>query len=234
MSVENKHSVVAIILAAGSSRRMGTEITKQKMEILGKSVLRRTLEAFESASEIDGIVVVAKEDEIGFVNDTANGINKLYKIVSGGKNRAESAKNGVACINRDVDAILIHDAARCLVTPDLIDSVAKAVHVHGAVTVASRVTDTLKKIDENGMITGTVRRDEMLAVQTPQAFSYDLYLRALKNAETLDETITDDNMLVERLGIPVYPLVSDAVNVKITTPADIDLAEFVLRKRQKI
>ena len=234
MSVEKKHSVMAIILAAGSGRRMGADITKQRMEILGKSVLRRTLEAFDEASEIDGITVVAKSDELDFVKETASGINKLYKIVSGGKSRAESAKNGFYSIEKGFDTVLIHDAARCLIAPDTIDSVARAVYIHGAVTLAARVTDTLKRTDENGMIAQTVKRDGMLAVQTPQAFSYDVYRRALESAAVLDETVTDDNMLVERLGLPIYPVITDLVNLKITTPSDVDLAEFILRKRQEI
>ena len=233
MSDNRKRKVAAIVLAAGSGRRMGADVTKQRMELLGKSVLCRTVEAFDNASEVDTITVVAKSDEIDFAKQAAMGASKPINFIIGGKTRAESAKIGFCSLDDSVEFVMIHDGARCLVTPDLINKVAAAAYIHGAATAASRVTDTLKRIDDNGMISATVARDGLMAVQTPQAFSRELYSRALGAVGTVDETITDDNMLVERIGNTVYPVISEDENIKITKMSDIAYAEFILRKRQE-
>lgn len=234
MTAEKKQTVFAVILAAGSGTRMRSDLTKQRMDILGKSVLERTVEAFEEASEIDGIVVVAKADEVDFVRSATKSVSKLANIVLGGKNRAESAKNGFMSIKEGVGAVMIHDGARCLITPEAINEIARAVRIHGAATAAGRITDTVKVTDKDGMITATVPREEMLAVQTPQAFSYDLYRRALEASDVLATDLTDDNMLVERLGVKIYPVLTECENIKITTPLDMEYAEFIIKKRLKL
>ena len=234
MTVEKKQTVFAVILAAGSGTRMRSEVTKQRMDILGKSVLERTVEAFEEASEIDGIIVVAKEDELDFVRSATKRASKLTDIVLGGRTRAESAKNGFMSIKKGVGAVMIHDGARCLITPEAINEIARAVRIHGAATAAARVTDTVKVTDKDGMITATVPREGMLAVQTPQAFSCDLYRRALEDADVLSPELTDDNMLVERLGVKIYPVLTECENIKITAPLDMEYAEFIIKKRQKL
>ena len=227
------NKTAAIILAAGIGSRMGCSKTKQSIEILGKSVLKHTLDAFEAAKCVDEIVVVCRENECNFVNKELHRVTKPTKTVKGGKFRAESAFLGFCSVESDVSYVLIHDAARCLVTPEEIENVAAACYTFGAATASVPVTDTIK-LCEGGKICETVPRDKLRIVQTPQAFSVQIYKKALDAAGELDETVTDDNMLVERIG--VYPHCVDTLptNIKITTSHDLELAEFILSKRKGI
>ena len=223
----------AIILAAGVGSRMGCEKTKQTIEIEGKSILAHTLLAFDRAKCIDEIIVVCRENELDFVNKELHCIVKPAKAVKGGKFRAESAAFGFCSVGSDVSYVLIHDAARCLITTEEIENVAAACYTFGAATASVPVTDTIK-LCEGDKISKTVPRDKLRIVQTPQAFSRQIYEKALAAAGTLDETVTDDNMLVE--GIGVYPHCVDTLptNIKITTRYDLELAEFILSRRKGI
>ena len=149
---ESIHKTAAIILAAGSGSRMGISTTKQRVIINGKSILRRSIEAFEASKSITSITVVCREDEIEFVKGECIGCNKVAGAVIGGKTRAESAAIGFAAIPQGSKAVMIHDAARCLITPAEIDLVADAVYKYGAATASTNVVDSLKMCDENGMI----------------------------------------------------------------------------------
>ena len=119
----NERFVSAIILAAGSGSRMGGEVTKQKISVLGKSVLRRSVEAFQSCDDIFEIIIVTRADELDFAKAEINGCNKVTKIVRGGSTRAESAALGFACVDERTEFVAIHDAARCLVTGEDISKV---------------------------------------------------------------------------------------------------------------
>lgn len=228
---KNHKKTAAIILAAGSGSRMGTDKTKQMLKIDGKSVLKHTLLAFEASKSISEIVVVCRDGEQDFVNNELQSIVKFSKVVTGGKCRAESASLGFYQISDDVEYIMIHDAARCLITPYEIDLIAEAVYEHKAATASVAVSDTLKRCNGQ-MIIETVPRKDLRAVQTPQAFERELYSRALAIAGVLDETITDDNMLAENLGITPYCVETLPSNIKITTSYDLELAEFILTKRK--
>ena len=232
MGVLKRYITTAVILAAGSGSRMNVTKTKQTLDICGKSVMRRTLEAFDSASCVDSIVLVCKSDEVQFAYSEIEGLNKTIKIIVGGKCRAESAKLGFLATPEDTEFVMIHDCARCLVTLEDINSVAEAAYLYGAATASTKVTDTVKKCDNSGMIATTVPRDGLRAVQTPQAFSCELYARALALPDILYDTVTDDNMLMEKIGIPVFCVDTEKTNIKITTLSDIDLAEFILSKRE--
>ena len=223
----------AIILAAGIGSRMGCEKAKQTIEIFGKSVLKHTLLAFDRADCVDEIVVVCRENEQCFVNKELHEISKASRSVIGGKCRAESAFLGFSAISSDVEYVLVHDAARCLVTPEEIDSVAKAAYEFGAATASLAVADTIK-LCENGMTVKTVPRNNLRSMQTPQAFFVKLYAQALQKVGMLDETITDDNTLLEKIGISSYCVDTLPTNIKITTSHDLELAEFILSKRKGI
>ena len=230
--MKNNHKkTAAIILAAGSGTRMGTDKTKQMLKINGKSVLKHTLLAFEASKSISEIVVVCRDGEQNFVNNELQNIDKCSAVVIGGKCRAESASLGFYQISDDVEYIMIHDAARCLITPYEIDLIAEAVYEHKAATASVAVSDTLKRCNGQ-MIIETVTRKDLRAVQTPQAFERQLYSCALASVEVLDETITDDNMLVESLGVAPYCVETLPSNIKITTSYDLELAEFILMKRK--
>ena len=232
MQKANNPLVTAVILAAGSGSRMGSVITKQRMTIHGESILRHTVRAFQSADEVDSIVIVSREDEIEWAKDELRSdFNKIKSIVVGGKTRAESAYIGFSSVSNDADFIAIHDGARCLVTPGMIDSVIRAAYIHSAATAASAVSDTLKKAGESGIITDTISRSGMYCAQTPQVFSRELYGKATQGVD-FTETITDDNMLIERIGGGVFAVETGRENIKITTPEDIGYAEYILDRRR--
>ena len=229
---KNSPNTAAVILAAGSGKRMGIGETKQTLTVLGKTVLRRTLEAFDSTVCVDSIVVVYKEDELDFVNKECHSLKKPFTLVKGGSCRAESAAIGFGAVSFDAEYVMIHDAARCLITPEEILLVAEGAYKYGAATASRPVTDTVKKCDENGKITATLSRSELRAVQTPQAFSKEIYAQALANAKALDDSITDDNMLAESIGVSPYCVTTFASNMKITAIEDISFAEMIIKKRE--
>lgn len=223
-----KPYVTAIILAAGSGTRMRCEKTKQQIEIAGKSILERTLGIFEECDLVNDIIIVARDTEIDFVKSVSKNISKLYKIVLGGSCRAESAKNGFLEISNESEFVAIHDGARCFTTVETLDKVIRDAFTFGAATASSNVYDTVKEIDENGFIKFTHNRNSLRLVQTPQVFSAELYKRALNLSDIFDATITDDNMLLERLGVPVFCSDTDPDNIKITTEKDLSYARFLL------
>ena len=230
----NREYTAAIILAAGSSTRMRSGITKQLMLINGTSVLARSIAAFDSAATINEIVVVAKENEIADALEAARTTSKPVRVVAGGKTRAESARNGFDAISPTARFVAIHDAARCLILPEEIDLVVSEAYLSGAAFAASRVTDTIKMVDANSRVTETIPRDMLVAAQTPQVFDVEIYKRALSATSVLGEAVTDDNMLVESIGVlPTY-VETGKYNIKITTPDDVEYAEFILKKREEV
>ena len=174
-----KPYTVAIVLAAGIGARMKSDKTKQKMLLLGKSILKRSVLAFSNSSTIDQIIVVCRADEIDFVKGEVKDISKPIEVVVGAATRAESAIRGVDSVEEKKGFVLIHDAARCLITPDDIDKVSYAVYQYGAATASSPIYDTVKTVGENGKIDQTLPRDMLRAVHTPQAFSLELYRKAI-------------------------------------------------------
>lgn len=224
-------SMAAIILAAGVGSRMGGDKTKQRIILDGKSVLKRTLLSFEAASSVKKIIVVTREDEIEFAKGEAGGINKPVKVTLGGACRAESARLGFLEVGEDIDLVAIHDAARCLVTPEMIDRVAYAADIYGCASAACRVHDTVKIIDNNGFAVGTQDRSSLMRAQTPQIFKHSLYKKAIEAVE-IDESITDDNSLLERLGERIFLVDTGNNNIKITEPSDIPTALGIIRDRE--
>ena len=224
----------AIILAGGSSSRMNSVTTKQRMAICGHSVIWHTVRAFENCCDIDKIIVVAKDGEIDFIKSELADFNKLCGIVVGGKTRAESSYKGLLSVASECTIVVIHDAARCLITPDEISTVVDASRLFGAATAATRVIDTVKSVDSEGCILDTVDRRGLRFVQTPQAFNYQGIMDAFVSADTLSDEITDDNMLYERAGGRIRTVDIGSDNIKITEPRDILLAELILKERGNV
>lgn len=223
--------VSAIILAAGAGKRMMSDITKQRMSLLGKTVIERTLEAFDASSTVDEIVVVARAEELSYMQGVADmTLKKPHCVVMGGQTRVESAKLGFDSITESSQFVAIHDGARCLITPQMIDSVIRKAFECGAATAVSESTDTLKRVDENGVIIDTIPRETVYRAQTPQVFSVDVYRRAVSNTDAAFYA-TDDNMMVEALGVDIYCVNLGQSNIKITTQDDLILAELILKKR---
>ena len=221
----------AILLAAGSGTRLDSSKTKQTYDLLGKSILRRSAQALAQADCVHELVVVVRKDEIDFARKELSSLSLPITFVCGGETRQESARIGFSHISLQATEVLIHDAARCLITPAGIDSVVKAASECGAASAVSAVHDTVKTLDENGRIVSTINRDMLCLAATPQAFSVSLYKKAWQNALENDLAVTDDNMLVENLGISVAPIYLPE-NPKITTREDLLYAEFLLKKRE--
>lgn len=224
--------VFAVILAAGSGTRMNSSLTKQRMSVCGTSVIRRSVMAFDSCEDISGIVVVSREDELSYMKNELLGIKKLYKIVSGGKTRAESSYLGVSALPTECTTVAIHDAARCLITSDGISAVVREARRFGAACAATPLRDTVKGVDVSGVIISTASRESHIAVQTPQIFDRETLLRAFSSVDIRDATITDDNMLYERCGYGVATVYIGDDNLKITTPRDLAIAEIILKERE--
>ena len=224
--MDSELKTVAIILAAGIGSRMKSDTTKQKMQICGKSVLLRTALAFENAKSVDGIVVVCRKDELDFAKAELFGLKKVMDFVPGGETRRDSARAGFSA-SRGADFVAIHDAARCMITPDAIDSVVTAAHKHGAASAVGAVNDTVKLVNADGIIEKTVPRDSLRLAQTPQVFSREIYKKA---QNTVENGITDDNMMAESVGAQIKTVTLDCYNFKITTHADIEYAQFLLEK----
>ena len=216
----------AVLLAAGSGTRFDPKQTKQTHLLLGKSVLLRSAEALAASALVDALVVVVREDEVAFAEGELVSLEKPYKIVVGGSTRKESAAIGFSNIPEETTEVIIHDAARCLIRAESIDAIVVAVRSCGAAGAVSAVNDTVKQLDESGNIVSTVDRSRLCLAATPQGFSVELYRRALAS----DIEVTDDNMLVEHLGVPIRPVyVSE--NPKITTREDMLYAQFLLGRR---
>lgn len=228
----NKLKTSAIILAGGTGSRMNGDKTKQFMDILGKTVIERSVFAFSDSALIDEIIVVVKEDEKLAALDVLSTIKytKPIKIVTGGACRAESAKNGFFAVDSASDFVAIHDAARCLITSEMIDKVVEKAYKTEAATAVCGVTDTIKTVDNEGKITSTIPRETVFRAQTPQVFSKALYAKALASCKAL-ENITDDNMLVESIGVDVYAVDLGQTNIKITTHDDLAVARNILIER---
>ena len=213
---------------------MGSETTKQRMQIAGRSVILRTVMAFDECSDIDRVIVVSRPEEIEYMQTELSGIQKLERIVCGGATRAESSYRGICAVGDGCDFVAIHDAARCLITPDGISRVVRVAKDKGAATAAVAVTNTIKRVDEAGRVVETLDRSELLAVETPQVFGYAAIRAAFDAAPSLGTEITDDNMIYERSGGDIHTVGVGCDNFKITTPRDVLLAELVLKERNNV
>jgi 2-C-methyl-D-erythritol 4-phosphate cytidylyltransferase len=220
-----------VVVAAGSSERMGTD--KMLMNLNSKPVIIRTLTAFEKCALVDDIVVVTKHDKILELADMIKqyNITKVTQVISGGATRMESSLAGVSAVRKGAKLIAIHDGARPLVTQAVIESVINAANEYMAAVPVVPSADTLKQVDENGVITGTVDRQQIFRVQTPQVFDADIIKGALTKAVEKKLTLTDDCAAVDMMSIKTHVVDGDNENIKLTTPGDKIIAEAILRSR---
>lgn len=216
-----------IIVAAGSSSRMGG-INKIISPLCGIPVIQRTIFAFEKIAAVKSIVIVTKDDMIAdmqrIISDA--GFAKVTDIVSGGKSREESVKNGFDFLSKDcaIKKVLVHDGARPIVSDDVINRVINAADSFGAAIPAVAVKDTVKRVGTLGRVEETLIRDGLVNIQTPQGFKTEVLSDAfLKSGDDLSK-YTDDSSLVEAAGNDVYTVMGDYKNIKITTPEDMLIA----------
>ena len=221
-----------LIAAAGSGRRMGATRNKLLLPLSGQPVLAWTLQAALAAETIHWIGIIGQEIDRSEILDLVGDAPKPVVWIAGGDSRQESVERGLAGLPTAAKHVLIHDGARCLATPDLFNRCAEAVRGGQAVIAATPVTDTIKKVDESGLITATPNRAELWAAQTPQAFSVDELQQGHREARANGWTVTDDASLYERLGWPVNVLDAGPSNIKVTTPFDLTVAAAVLAERQ--
>jgi 2-C-methyl-D-erythritol 4-phosphate cytidylyltransferase len=221
----------AILVAAGDSRRMGFD--KLFAAIAGKPVIAHTMGAFELASCVDEVIVVAREerhDEIKTIVRDEN-FKKVRSIIPGGKHRQDSVRAGLNRLESITRYVAVHDAARPLVSPEQIERVFQQCADHGAAALAEPINDTLKRADSDLLVSGSVDRDQLYAMQTPQIFERQLIEEAYRAVYAENISIPDEVSAVERLGRKVVLVLNNDFNFKITYPRDLPLAEFVLKQR---
>jgi 2-C-methyl-D-erythritol 4-phosphate cytidylyltransferase len=225
---EQKADCCAVIVAAGTSSRMG--FSKQEVPVLGIPALEYCLSAFEKVPRVGAIVVVCPIGKQKFYEKWL--LPKFHKplfIIQGGSTRQQSAQKGVEA-SPDYPLVAVHDGARILITPQEIEHVISDAEKYGASALAMPVKDTIKMVDEKGFVLKTPQRDTLWAVQTPQVFGRKQYLELLKKADGDD---TDDCQLFEKAGEKVHLCRGNYTNFKLTTPEDLEFAEVILKKREE-
>jgi 2-C-methyl-D-erythritol 4-phosphate cytidylyltransferase len=236
--------VFVIIPAAGLGTRMAPPTkgspSKQFHELGGVPILVHTLRKFTASPEVSEIVLALRADEIaGFRTQLEKQfpeiLRKKLQLVEGGEHRQNSVANALASItagSKDDDIVLVHDAVRPFVTQEIIASVIEAAQKHGAAIAGWPAVDTVKQVDrtaEGALIKATIPRASVVMAQTPQGFRYSILKKAFDDAAADGFIGTDEASLIERAGLPVAVVMGAPSNIKITTPADMDLAEFYLK-----
>lgn len=210
---------------------MKTKDSKLLLKINGKTVLERSVNAFLNISDVDEVIVVAREKDIPAFSDILT--DERVSFVIGGDTRQQSVMNAVDVID-DCELIIIHDGARPLIKSEDIENTIRAAKENKAAAVGVFVKDTIKVVDKNGFVVSTPDRSTLFAVQTPQIFDFELYRKAAQNAREKGLDFTDDCQLVESFNQNVKTVVGSYSNIKITTPDDIVLAENLLKNEALI
>lgn len=227
-------AAAGIVLAGGKGTRMQSGVPKQYMLLDGKPLLYYSLRAFEE-SDVESVVLVTAEGEEDYCRTELlerYGFAKVTAVTAGGAERHESVWNGL-CAAGEPEYVLIHDGARPLVTPELINRVLVQTESYDACVAGMPVKDTIQMTDEHGVIMLTPKRESLWIAQTPQAFAFSLVYNAYERLMAEPEVkVTDDAMVVGLYGdTPVQMVRGSYTNIKVTTPEDMVLAEVFLRKR---
>jgi len=237
--------VIVIIPAAGLGTRMapvtskGKGPSKQFTELGGTPILIHTIRKFAASSQVNEIVVALRKDEMsGFQErlrtDSTGGVSAKTRLVEGGEHRQHSVANALATISASTDdVVLVHDAVRPFVTAEIVDEVIQGAQKFGAAIAGVPAVDTIKKVErtaDGALITATIPREHVVMAQTPQGFRYDVLKKAFDEAAADGFLGTDEASLVERSGHEVAVVMGSPRNIKITTPGDMELAEFYLQK----
>jgi 2-C-methyl-D-erythritol 4-phosphate cytidylyltransferase len=223
----------AIVLAAGEGRRLGGNRSKVFLPLAGRALLLRTLDRVFSARSVENVVLVVAAPEIArcetMLRSDAALRGRPWLLQMGGATRQQSAKLGLEKVGSDADLVMIHDAARPFASVSLIERCVEFAADKEAVVVGLPARDTIKIVSQEGRIQSTPERSSLWEIQTPQVFKRELIIRAHERAEQEDVEVTDDAMLVERLGKAVFVVEGERTNFKITVPEDVWLAEALLR-----
>jgi 2-C-methyl-D-erythritol 4-phosphate cytidylyltransferase len=225
--------LTAIIVAGGSGRRMGFDKT---FAMLGdRPVVAHSISAFDSVEYVDDIVVVGREDRLEELQALVrqNRFGKVKHFAAGGIHRQDSVRAGLEALAAEGRYVAVHDAARPLITAAQIGRVYAAAQAHGAASLAAPLSDTLKRADADGFVCESLEREGVFAMQTPQIFSRELLLKAYAQITADNLSITDEVSALQHFGHRVMLVPVDGVNLKITFPADLALAELVLSRRRQ-
>ena len=227
-------NTVAIIPAAGAGLRMKGDRAKQFLDLNGKPLLGVTLERFQVCQAVDSIILVVPSHEEEYcqkeIIDRYN-VTKVAKIIAGGERRQDSVRMGLEASGGDYGLVLIHDGVRPFVESSLIDRIVTIARKDRAVITALPAKETVKIVDSDSMVIKTCDRQQIWLVQTPQIFRYEDIMMAHQRALSEGwEDVTDDAVLIEKIGIPVKVTQGSEYNIKVTTPHDLELARFLLKK----
>lgn len=218
----------AVIVAGGVGNRMKSDVPKQFIEVMGKPIISYTINALSKCEDIDEIIIVTLPEYLVYCGDVVKnfGFEKVTKIVSGGKTRQESVRNGLKELSDDVDIVAIHDGARPLIDVKTISECIKNAVKFGCSAPGVKIKDTVKSSDDDGFIERTVSREKLWLIQTPQVFKKEI-ICSLHFADT-ENGATDDCSLAENGGYKVKIVEGSYENIKITTPQDIYIMKGLL------
>ncbi|MCL2924349.1 MAG: 2-C-methyl-D-erythritol 4-phosphate cytidylyltransferase [Trichodesmium sp. MAG_R04] len=224
-----------LIAAAGMGRRMGSSRNKLLLTLLGKSLLSWTLEAAVKSHHITWIGIIGQP--IDFPDFKKNildfSTDKHIELIEGGTTRQDSVYNGLQALPWAAERVLVHDGARCLATPELLDRCAEEILKCPGLIASVPVKDTIKVVDPSGIIQNTPNRCNLWAAQTPQGFDVKLLKECHEKGRNLGWEVTDDAALFEKCGLPVKIVEGEETNLKVTTPIDLKVAEFILAQALK-
>jgi 2-C-methyl-D-erythritol 4-phosphate cytidylyltransferase len=226
--------VTAIIVAAGEGKRMGGAISKTFLPVAGRPLVLRTLDRFFSTNSIEQVVLVVAEKDIRYSQELLQGDSNLshrpWLLQAGGESRQASVRHGLERLGSDCEIVAIHDGARPFVSAELIDRCVDEARRSGAAVIGLPVRDTIKVVSEDHWVKTTPPRNSLWEIQTPQVFRKEIIVEAHRWGRGQAIEATDDAMLVEQMGQPVFLLEGERTNIKITVPEDFLLAEALLRE----
>lgn len=233
--------IVAIVPAAGLGTRMGADQPKQFLELDGMPLIIFTLRRLAACAVITEFIIATRGDDVGSLQEKVEKarLGRPARVVQGGDARQQSVANALAHVDPSTEIVLVHDAVRPFVTPEQIDRVIAEARARGAAILGIPAIDTVKEVkraslpEDVALISETIPRERIVLAQTPQAFSYTLLRDAFKKAQEDDVTASDEAALVERLGRDVFVVAGSDRNLKITRPADMDLARFYLEQERR-
>ena len=218
-----------LIPAAGSGSRMKAGKNKLLIELEGESLIYWTLKSIFSASSISWVGIIGQPKDKELLLNSLKDFSHKVKWINGGETRQESVFNGLNSLPKDAEKVLIHDGARCLINPELINKCAAELEENEAVIVATKVTDTIKIVDVEGFIKDTPNRQYLWAAQTPQGFLVDSLKKAHAIAIDKNFIVTDDASLFEMLNWKVKIIEGNYSNIKVTSPIDLKIAKLFLK-----
>src|SRR5271155_4692118 len=232
--------IAAIVPAAGLGTRMGADLPKQFLDLDGLPLIIFTLRRLATCAAITEFFVATRSDDVSSLQDkvSKSGLGRPARVVQGGGTRQQSVANALAQVDPATEIVLVHDAVRPFVTPEQLDRVIEEARARGAAILGIPAIDTVKEVKraslppDVALITTTIPRERVVLAQTPQAFSYALLRDAFRMAEKDGVVGSDESSVVERFGHEVFVVLGSERNLKITRPADMDLARFYLQQER--